>query len=164
MHPTEYRQAFAQSAKRDDDAGAGGIAVLDTNVVLDWLVFADPRAARWARAIESGAIRWVRTAAMADELGRVLEHAWPARWLVERGALTALADGHACCVAAPSPQAVRHAPRCADPDDQMFIDLAIAVPARWLLTRDRALLRLGPQARRLGIEIVTPSGSAPPPG
>ena len=34
-------------------------AVLDTNVVLDWLVFRNPRTAPVARALESGAMRWL---------------------------------------------------------------------------------------------------------
>lgn len=161
MHPTQHRSELADIAASHAASGAAGIAVLDTNVVLDWLVFADARVMRWGRSIESASVRWMRTAAMADELDRVLARAWPARWLLDRVAITARAAGHACCVAAPSPQAVRHAPRCANPDDQMFIDLAVALQARWLLTRDRALLRLGPQARRFGIEIVTPAAPNP---
>jgi hypothetical protein len=44
-------------------------------------------------------------------------------------------------------------PRCRDPDDQKFLELARACRADLLLTRDRALLEL---ARRTPFRIVTP--------
>ena len=33
-------------------------------------------------------------------------------------------------------------PRCVDPDDQKFLELALAVGARWLLSKDKELLKL----------------------
>ena len=45
---------------------------------------------------------------------------------------------------------------CRDPDDQMFIDLALAERARWLISRDRAVLALAKRARAQGLEILTP--------
>ena len=46
--------------------------------------------------------------------------------------------------------------RCSDPDDQKFIDLAVAAGARWLVTRDRAVLRLASRMRSAGVLVVTP--------
>ena len=50
------------------------------------------------------------------------------------------------------------APRltCSDPDDQVFIDAALAHGARWLATRDRALLKLRRKALARGLGIVRP--------
>jgi predicted nucleic acid-binding protein len=45
---------------------------------------------------------------------------------------------------------------CTDPDDQAFIDLALAVKARWLVSRDRALLRLRRRAEKQGLVVLTP--------
>ena len=46
---------------------------------------------------------------------------------------------------------------CRDPDDQRFVDLAVAQSARYLLTRDRALLALARGARkRFGLLIIQP--------
>ena len=49
-------------------------------------------------------------------------------------------------------------PRCSDPDDQKFVVLATQVGARWLVTRDRALLKLRRPMGRMGVEVVTPEG------
>ena len=43
--------------------------VLDTNAVLDWLVFADPRIAALAAAIKGRRIDWFATAGMRAEFG-----------------------------------------------------------------------------------------------
>jgi predicted nucleic acid-binding protein len=51
--------------------------------------------------------------------------------------------------------------RCSDPDDQVFIDLAAEAGARWLLTHDRALLRLARRARALGVQIAQPQSWKP---
>ena len=46
---------------------------------------------------------------------------------------------------------------CSDPDDQCFIDLAVAHAADALLSRDKALLRLARHARRrFGVQVLTP--------
>ena len=54
-------------------------------------------------------------------------------------------------VAAPGPPL-----RCRDPDDQMFIDLALSARAQWLVTRDRALLVLARRARLRGVTVIRP--------
>ena len=46
--------------------------------------------------------------------------------------------------------------RCTDRDDQKFIDLALHSRACWLLSHDKAVLRLPKQARRLGLTILPP--------
>jgi len=38
----------------------------------------------------------------------------------------------------------------------MFIDLAIASRARWLVTRDRAVLKLAKRMRASGVEVLAP--------
>ncbi len=39
-------------------------------------------------------------------------------------------------------------PRCADPDDQKFLELAQASAARWLVSKDNELLKLAPRCAR----------------
>jgi uncharacterized protein len=129
--------------------------VLDTNVVLDWLVFRNSEIDALASAVAAGGVRWVATIAMRQELGFVLsggkldsfepniEAVWSA-WNRD-------------CVETQAPVVSLAHPRCTDPDDQMFVDLAIAESARWLVTRDRALLKLAGRLRRFGVDMIVPS-------
>jgi len=48
--------------------------------------------------------------------------------------------------------------RCTDPDDQKFIDLAATSGAQWLISRDRAVLKLRKRAFALAqLRIVSPA-------
>jgi len=133
------------------------VVVLDTNAVLDWLVFGDPTCDLLGAAIASGQVRWLATRDMLAELDAVLARD-PLRCCYERSkrALTAalslvkLAEFEAY----PTPA---QAPRCRDVDDQKFIELAVCVGASSLLTRDRALLELRDHAQHLGVSIRTPA-------
>ena len=137
--------------------------VLDTNTVLDWLVFGDAGMAHAAAAVESGAMRWLACMPMRHELSRTLAYRSLARWLPNSERTLAVFDRHAIMLPTPPP-APQHL-RCSDPDDQVFLDLALAHGARWLLTHDRALLRLGKRVRPLGLAIMAPKnwpGITPP--
>lgn len=127
--------------------------VLDTNVALDWLVFRDAGAQQLGLALDRGDLCWLATRAMRAELAHMLAHASLARWAPDSERALASFDALAEMTAAPE----RPGPlRCRDPDDQMFIDLALAASAGWLLTRDKALLRLARRAAALGVEVTTP--------
>lgn len=151
----------------DDSApcGAGGpaLVVLDTNVVLDLLVFKDARASALHHSLVRGDLRWVATAAMFDELADVLARpnilrrgADPAAVLDQVRTLVHALVKPAAAAASHGPHSSTRAPRCADPDDQMFIDLAWACSAQWLFSRDRALLALAKPARLRGVRIIAP--------
>jgi predicted nucleic acid-binding protein len=47
-------------------------------------------------------------------------------------------------------------PRCSDPDDQKFLALAQDAAADWLLTRDKAILRLKRRLNAVGIRVGSP--------
>jgi len=130
--------------------------VIDTNVVLDWLAFRHPVGAPLEEALTSRRCRWLRTRAMRDELARVVVRQSLARWAIDAPAVLAVFDSLAVDTGQPVPPGAAERLHCSDPDDQMFIDLAIARRAHALLTRDRALLRLAPRARRFGVVIATP--------
>jgi putative PIN family toxin of toxin-antitoxin system len=134
--------------------------VLDTNVVLDWLAFGHPVGASFAEALASGRCRWICTRAMRDELADVIARDALKRWAIDAPAVLTVFDALAVDVGTPAPIAAATSLRCADPDDQMFIDLAIARSAHALVTRDRALLRLASRARRCGVRIATPEAWA----
>jgi len=56
------------------------IIVLDTNVVLDWLLFQNAECAAIEAHVVSGRIRWHATAAMRDELTHVLARGGLKAW------------------------------------------------------------------------------------
>jgi putative PIN family toxin of toxin-antitoxin system len=141
--------------------------VLDTNIVLDTFVFNDPAAKPLLEALQSGALRWIATVPMRDELERVL--AYPkivkrlayyqlqaAQVMAQFDALTQIVE-----VAAKAPIV------CKDPDDQKFIDLAVAHKAL-VLSKDNAVLSMKKRLLALGakaytaIEYVAQTGSENP--
>ncbi len=129
--------------------------VLDTNVVLDLWLFADTRSAPLRLALAAGRLTPLATAPMLAELADVLQRPFAAGWPVPPAVALAALQGSARLVDPPVP-AGPPAPRCTDPDDQKFIDLAWHWPAAWLISRDRAVLRLARPALARGLRIVTP--------
>ena len=131
------------------------LLVLDTNVVLDLWLFDDVRSAPLRQALAAGRLTPLATAPMLAELADVLQRPFAAGWAVPPAQALATLQRLARLVDLPAP-AGPHAPRCTDPDDQKFIDLAWHWPAAWLISRDRAVLRLARPASARGLRIVTP--------
>ncbi len=132
------------------------LVVLDTNAALDWLLFRDAGMGALAAAIEVGTVRWIATHRMREELLRTLSYPALAKWKPDRERTLTLFDRLSELRAEPNPTSLG-ALICTDPDDQVFMDLAAAHQARWLVTHDRALHRLARAAARLGIRIVRPN-------
>jgi len=137
--------------------------VLDTNVWLDWLVFEDPGIVPIRNAAGTGRVEIYIDAVCEEELARVL-----ARGFAKRPALDAQAQ--AACIAqcrriakridtaAPAPSGML--PVCRDPDDQKFLEAALAAGAQFLVTKDRELLEVGKRKalrRELPFRILTPA-------
>ncbi|GAB4203863.1 MAG: hypothetical protein Fur0019_03800 [Tibeticola sp.] len=127
--------------------------VLDTNIALDLLLFADPAAQPLARALASGAHRWLATEAMREEFRRVLDYpqiaARCAYYGFEAAQLLARFDAHSRRVgAAPRAPVV-----CRDADDQKFIDLAV-VHRAVLLSKDRAVLATRQRLAAHGVVVA----------
>jgi predicted nucleic acid-binding protein len=134
-------------------------AVFDTHVLLDWWLFRDPRITPWRQAVLAGSVRMLICPLARVELVRMLGHASLAHWPADRGA--ALAEIDRLAEQRSDPPSSGPGLRCRDPDDQVFVDLALGGGARWLLTRDRALLALARRARPLGLQIGAPEHLAP---
>ncbi len=117
--------------------------VLDTNVWLDCLVFADPGVETLHDCVRSGRIVVLCTDEMHDEWIDVVAR--------ERFGLDAAARREAAQSFERSTVRRPRAPACPllckDPADRKFVDLAVAEHAAWLVTKDRALLALARPAR-----------------
>jgi putative PIN family toxin of toxin-antitoxin system len=134
------------------------LVVLDTNIVLDLWWFEDARVEPLLQALQTQQVRWLATAVMRDELARVLTYPHLTR-RPRRREQDPLAefDRHATLVAAAS-----RAPYvCKDPDDQKFIDLAVAHTAT-LLSKDAQVLALTRRLDRLGVQVASVWGNVSP--
>lgn len=128
--------------------------VLDTNIVLDVFVFNDAAAQPLKTALDAGTLDWIATQAMRDELARVLDYPQIVPRLVfyqiTAEQVLAQFDRHSRLLAV----AVKARLTCSDPDDQKFIDLAVAGQAlllskdRHVLSMSKRLLAQGVRARR----------------
>lgn len=134
--------------------------VLDTNVALDLFVFHDAAVAPLREALEQGLVQAVVNDACRAEWLAVLDY--PEFGLAADARATAVAafdlsvdllsDGQLTI-----PADVK-LPRCADPDDQKFLELALAAGAAWLLSKDKAVLKLARRTAREGwFQILPPT-------
>lgn len=128
--------------------------VLDTNVVLDLLVFDDPATPALQQALSEGALRWIATPVMREELARVLLYPH----IAARLDYYRLSADDVLAAFDRQVQRVDVAPRapmvCRDPDDQKFIDLAVAHRAA-LLSKDHAVLKLRKRLTLQGVPVAT---------
>ena len=129
--------------------------VLDTNVVLDWFVFRNPGVAAVAGAVEQGRVQWIGSAEMLAELQHILVHAPLAGRQFDAEQVLTSTMSLMKLMVVPLPLPLTRW-RCSDPSDQKFIDLAVTAQARWLLTRDRAVLKLARKAAPSGLLIQVP--------
>ena len=127
--------------------------VIDTNIVLDLFVFADAAAAPLRARLEAGAVRWLATAAMRDELQRVLGYPQ----IVPRLVFYQLSAEQVMAAFDRFARIVEVAPKaavtCSDPDDQKFIDLAVAHRAA-LLSKDQAVLSMARRLATLDVPVA----------
>jgi uncharacterized protein len=129
--------------------------VLDTNVWLDLLHFHDPRCSALADALDAGNARALACPALRTEWLRVLGYAHFAFDPQKREALDQAWLQRAEAV--PAPTGLPALPRCSDPDDQKFLELAVAQRAEALLSKDKAVLKLRKRALRdFGLKICLP--------
>ncbi len=124
-------------------------AVLDTNVIIDLLHFADPEALLLRAAIADGTLQCFSDRQCLDELERVV--AYP-QFALDGVAQQALLERYLGFVTLCEPDGSEDGdefrlPRCRDTDDQKFLILALRCRANLLITRDRELLRLAGRRR-----------------
>ncbi len=130
--------------------------VLDTNVVLDLLHFADPRCAPLTAAQARGEAVFLADTATLAELERVTHYT---EFGLDAAGAAALLEAYRRMIVSVEAGAAGRLPRCRDPDDQKFLELAARACADLLVSKDKALLGLkGRQG--LTFRILTPSAAA----
>lgn len=132
-----------------------GLVVIDTNIALDLFVFDNPDCVPLAAALSAGALRWIATAPMRTELARVLGYPLIAQRLGQRqmqaASVLAAFDARVHMLDDTPPRAPCV---CKDPDDQVFIDLAVAQRAL-LISKDQAVLTMRKRLALQGVAVMT---------
>ncbi len=126
--------------------------VLDTNIALDLFVFQDAATEPLREAVERADGAWIATAAMREELVRVLDYPQIARRLLAQARpAQEVLDAFDRCIRLVA-EAPKAAYTCKDPDDQKFIDLAAAHRAT-LVSKDDAVLCMAKRLARVGVQV-----------
>lgn len=136
--------------------------VLDTNVVVGVLVFADPVLVALRQALDRGDVIALADVETLAEFERVLRY--PQLRVDEARAVALLEQYRVLCTMVGSDEQhgpTMRLPLCRDRDDQRFLALAQRGRAAWLLTRDKALLAM---RRRVPFEIAKPEEWTVPAG
>lgn len=127
--------------------------VLDTNVCLALFLYADPRCT--ALRVLLATHQAVATRQTREEWVRVLRDGDFPFDMAQRD--LAAAACNACVSVIEPPTSARALPRCRDPDDQKFLELARDAGAVALYTRDRELLKLSRRTQRMcGFAVLLP--------
>jgi putative PIN family toxin of toxin-antitoxin system len=125
--------------------------VLDTNIVLDLLVFQDPATSALQQALRAQSLQWIATVSMRDELARVLAYPQIVKSLAYHTLSAAdVLRGFDAQVKLEA-VAMKAVVTCRDPDDQKFIDLAVQHRAV-LLSKDKAVLCM--KKRLLALDVI----------
>lgn len=129
------------------------LLVLDTNVCLDLFVFHDPRWFSLLSALQQRRLRAVTSSGCRAEWLAVLHYSH----------LPVTDQNRPDCIAAfdaliteinPLAKTTMILPRCTDPDDQQFMELARDCSANYLVTKDKALLKCAKKTGSRGLFVI----------
>jgi len=126
--------------------------VLDTNIVLDLWVFDEPKVQVLLDSLHAGTSQWIATAAMREELARVLNYPQITKRLTARAMPANAVLAHFDRYAQLQPNAPKAAYTCKDADDQKFIDLAVQHGAA-LHSKDAEVLCMKKRLERCGVTL-----------
>ena len=160
------KASLAAAASRAHENEQPLTAVLDTNVVLDLYYWKDAHCEALAQDLAAGRLIAVTSVACLEELADVLSR--PHFGLSEGEQLAALqAYAEAARIVAmnaslnpASTPASIECPcpaRCRDKDDQKFLDLAYALGADLLFTKDKLVRRAAKKLARFGLRTLSPA-------
>jgi putative PIN family toxin of toxin-antitoxin system len=134
--------------------------VLDTNVVLDWLVFDDPFMQPLRDGIRHRTVALLSYPLAIDELQRVLAYKQLKLNVTRQSEILAEYKASTMIPSMPKDFSLQSLllpagfPRCRDGDDQYFLALAFHSKADALVSRDKAVLKLVKRAGKFGVRIL----------
>jgi putative PIN family toxin of toxin-antitoxin system len=129
--------------------------ILDTNTWLDWLLFNDSSVAEIRQRCIDKTVQLIATLRMRDELALVLMRPQfkkhfngtrqPDQLLAEFDALVEIVHAPPALTVVKAPL---HPLLCKDPDDQIFIDLALASSPCVLVSKDKLVLAVSKRLKK----------------
>lgn len=134
--------------------------VLDTNVVVDWLVFDDPFMSPLRDGVHEGRIVVLTHPPAVNELKRVLAYRQLKLDEARQQDIFARYNAQTQVVAMPADFSLKNLmlpggfPRCRDRDDEHFLALAHHAQADALVSRDNAVYGLKARAAKFGLTIL----------
>lgn len=160
------KASLAAAASRAHENEQPLTAVLDTNVVLDLYYWKDAHCEALAQDLAAGRLIAVTSVACLEELADVLSR--PHFGLSEGEQLAALqayaeaariVSMNASLNPASTPASIECPcpARCRDKDDQKFLDLAYALGADLLFTKDKLVRRAAKKLVRFGLRTLSPA-------
>lgn len=126
--------------------------VLDTNVCLDLFVFQDPRWAPILTQLQNGSLTAVCREDCRDEWLAVLHYPHLPIPEENRAQIVASFD-QLITVETPAIKNIK-LPVCSDKDDQKFLEICRDSDAQFLITKDKALLKLARKTRASNLFII----------
>jgi len=135
--------------------------VLDTNVVLDWLVFEDPHVQGLRQGVQDKRISVVTYEPALDELRHVLTYRQFKLDSARQEEVFNLYRAQTLVAALPEGFSLHNLmlppgfPRCRDRDDQHFLALAHHAKVDALVSKDKDLLKLKRRAGKFGVKILS---------
>jgi putative PIN family toxin of toxin-antitoxin system len=127
--------------------------VLDTNVILDLLVFQDPAAEVIQTVLDARLVDAVRSEASMLELMDVIQRP---NFKLSKGQQQIILKQWERASRLLENTTIEPAPfTCRDPDDQVFLDMAYSIRPALVLSKDLRVLELGTIAQRYGVEITS---------
>jgi putative PIN family toxin of toxin-antitoxin system len=125
--------------------------VLDTNVILDLLVFKDPSAEPIRHLLDAKLVDAVRSEASMRELIDVIQRP---TFKLSREEQEIILQAWKSSARLLENAAIERAPfTCRDLDDQVFLDMAYSIRPALLLSKDLRVLELRSIAKPHGVEI-----------
>jgi putative PIN family toxin of toxin-antitoxin system len=160
--PAGHDEPVPTSAQRHDSASTTHPemprVVLDSNVWVDILVFDDMHARPIRAALVARSIDVLISPSCREELRRVLGYPQFARFDVDISAALDWVDSVSRSLdPAIGLTTAARLPRCRDTDDQKFLEVAQIARAHYLVSKDKAVLKLRRRmAQVAGVSVLVP--------
>ncbi len=142
-------QEIFESASHQALSFAAPVCILDTNIVLDLLLFEDESAANLKQCIRKGLLQPVGHYDTFYELADVITRTqFKLSESEQKEILQKWLEIHLVY-----PKPLETEPYCKDHDDDKFFNLARAVQASYLFSKDKKVLKARSKAKRFGCVV-----------